>query len=138
MFRHVKSTGLLPGSFSGVIHPGNGRTMEQGYDKPLCWLPMQVDNSGGGQVWVDNDQWGPFNGEMLHLSYGRSTVYKVMRQEVNGVMQGGVVALPIKLASSAMRGRFNPVDKQLYVAGFRGWQTNAAKRVRPAENSLYR
>ena len=88
---------------------------------------MQVDNSGGGQVWVDNDQWGPFNGEMLHLSYGRSTVYKVMRQEVNGVMQGGVVALPIKLASSAMRGRFNPVDKQLYVAGFRGWQTNAAK-----------
>ncbi|MCH2207673.1 MAG: hypothetical protein MK132_17595 [Lentisphaerales bacterium] len=118
---------VTPGSFSGVIHPGNGRTMEQGYDKPLCWLPMQVDNSGGGQVWVDSDQWGPFNGEMLHLSYGRSTVYKVMRQEVNGVMQGGVVALPIKLASSAMRGRFNPVDKQLYVAGFRGWQTNAAK-----------
>jgi hypothetical protein len=118
---------VTKGSFSGVIHSGNGRTMEQGYSKPLCWMPMNVDNSGGGQVWVDNDQWGPFNGDLLHLSYGRSTVYKVLKQDVDGTMQGGVVALPIKLASSAMRARFNPVDKQLYVAGFRGWQTNAAK-----------
>lgn len=118
---------VTKGSFSGVIHSGNGRTMEQGYDNPLCWLPMYVDNSGGGQVWVDNDKWGPFNGDLLHLSYGRSKIYKVMKQEVNGEVQGGVFELPIMLASSAMRGRFNPVDKQLYVAGFRGWQTNAAK-----------
>jgi hypothetical protein len=118
---------VTKGSFSGVIHPGNGRTMEQGYDPPLCWMPMPVDNSGGGQVWVDSEKWGPFNGELLHLSYGRSTVYKVLKEEVDGTTQGGVVKLPIKLASSAMRGRFNPVDKQLYVSGFRGWQTNAAK-----------
>jgi hypothetical protein len=117
---------VTKGSFSGVIHPGNGRKFEQGFDKPLCWLPMTVDNSGGNQAWVDNDQWGPFKGDMLHLSYGRSSVYKVMRQEVDGTMQGGVVKLPIKLSSSAMRGRFNPGDKQLYVVGFRGWQTNAA------------
>ncbi|MCM8534275.1 MAG: cytochrome C, partial [Lentisphaeraceae bacterium] len=25
------------GSFSGVIHDGNGRKIEQGYDNPLCW-----------------------------------------------------------------------------------------------------
>ncbi|MCM8527221.1 MAG: hypothetical protein NE327_11940 [Lentisphaeraceae bacterium] len=118
---------VTKGSFSGVIHPGNGRTMEQGYDNPLCWLPMYVDNSGGGQVWVDNDKWGPFNGDLLHLSYGRSKVYKVMKQDIEGGVQGGVFELPIMLTSSAMRGRFNPVDKQLYVAGFRGWQTNAAK-----------
>ena len=124
---------VTKGSFSGVIHPGNGRTMEQGYDNPLCWLPMYVDNSGGGQVWVDNDKWGPFNGDLLHLSYGRSKVYKVMKQEVDGLVQGGVFELPIMLSSSAMRGRFNPADKQLYVAGFRGWQTNAAK-----ESSLQR
>ena len=118
---------VTKGSFSGVIHGGNGRTMAQGYDKPLCWLPMYVDNSGGGQVWVNNDKWGPFNGDLLHLSYGRSKVYKVMKQEVDGVVQGGVFELPIMLSSSAMRGRFNPVDQQLYVSGFRGWQTNAAK-----------
>ncbi|MFT5127208.1 MAG: hypothetical protein ACI8W8_000809 [Rhodothermales bacterium] len=122
-----KISWVTKGSFSGVIHPGNSRTMEQGYDPPLCWMPMSVDNSGGGQVWVDSDKWGPFNGELLHLSYGRSTVYKVLKEEVDGTTQGGVVKLPIKLASSAMRGRFNPVDKQLYVSGFRGWQTNAAK-----------
>ena len=94
---------------------------------------MYIDNSGGGQVWVDNDQWGPFNGDMLHLSYGRSKIYKVMKQEVDGVVQGGVFELPIRLSSSAMRARFNPVDKQLYVSGFRGWQTNGGtgfQRVR--------
>jgi hypothetical protein len=114
-------------SFAGVIMEGNGRKFEQGYDNPICWMPMTIDNSGGGQVWVDNDQWGPFNGDLLHFSYGRSSIYQVMMQEVGDQMQGGVVKLPIKLASSAMRGRFNPVDKQLYVSGFRGWQTNAAK-----------
>ena len=116
-----------PGSFHGVIHPGNKRSMEQGYDPPLCWMPMDVDNSGGGQVWVSSDKWGPFKGELLHLSYGRSSIYKVLKEEVKGRVQGGVVKLPVKLMSSAMRGRFNPRDGQLYVSGFRGWQTNAAK-----------
>ena len=118
---------VTKGSFSGVIHTGNGRTMKQGYSKPLCWLPMNVDNSGGSQIWVKSEAWGPFNGDLLHLSYGRSTVYKVMKEDVDGTVQGGVFALPIKLTSSAMRARFNPVDKQLYVSGFKGWQTNAAK-----------
>ena len=35
--------------------------------------------------------------------------------------------IPVKLTSSAMRPRFNPVDGQLYNAGLRGWQSNAAK-----------
>jgi len=33
----------------------------------------------------------------------------------------------VKLTSSAMRPRFNPVDGQLYNAGLKGWQSNAAK-----------
>ncbi len=118
---------VTKGSFAGVIHPGNGRTMDQGYDEPLCWMPMPIDNSGGGQVWVAGDKWGVPAGTMLHLSYGRSTVYRVLQQDVDGVMQGGVVKLPVKLSSSAMRGRFNAKDGQLYVSGFKGWQTNASR-----------
>ena len=95
--------------------------------KPLAWLPKQVDNSGGGQVWVTSDKWGPFEGRMLHLSYGQSSVYLVMHEEKDGVVQGGVTKLPIKLSSSAMRARVNPADGQVYVSGLKGWQTNAAK-----------
>jgi len=94
--------------------------------KPLCWMPMSIDNSGGGQAWVTSDKWGPFKGDLLHLSYGQSSLYKVLYEEVNGQVQGGVTKFPIKLTSSAMRARFNPKDGQLYLCGLKGWQTNAA------------
>ena len=94
---------------------------------PLCWLDKsEFDNSGGGQVWVTSDSWGPFEGELLHMSYGQCKIYLVMKQEVDGLMQGGVVQIPVSFASSAMRARFNQTDGQLYVAGLRGWQTRAA------------
>jgi hypothetical protein len=106
------------------------------YTEPLCYLPMDVDNSSGSQVWVPQGaKFGLHPGEMLHLSYGQSSIYRVLPASSGGTLQGGVVKLPIRLASSAMRARFHP-DGSMYVLGFRGWQTNAASecafhRVRP-------
>jgi len=96
--------------------------------KPLAWLPKGVDNSGGGQVWVTSDRWGPFDKELLHMSYGRSALYLVLKENKGGQMQGGVVKFPLRFTSSCMRGRFNPHDGQLYVSGLKGWQTNAGKQ----------
>jgi hypothetical protein len=90
-------------------------------------MPKNVDNSGGGQVWVTSGEWGPFKGDLLHMSYGQSALYKVLKEEVNGQVQGGVVRIPVRFSSSAMRARFNAKDGQLYVSGLRGWQSNAAK-----------
>lgn len=93
---------------------------------PLCYFPMRVDNSGGSQVWVpEGVSWGLKPGELIHLSYGQSSLYRVLKQEVDGVMQGGVVRIPVNFDSSAMRARYHK-DGSLYVTGFRGWQTNAA------------
>lgn len=105
------------------------------YDRPLLWLPYHADNSSGSQAWVpQSTKWDPRHaGEMLHLSYGKSSIFRVMREEVNGVVQGGAYRLPIDIAASAMRARFHPDNGQLYVIGFRGWQTNgrdAFQRVR--------
>jgi hypothetical protein len=100
------------------------------YTEPLCYLPMSVDNSGGGQIWVpEHAKIGIKSGELIHLSYGKSAIYHVLREKVeDGFYQGGVVKLPVKLASSAQRAVFNP-DGSMYVAGFRGWQTNAAREA---------
>lgn len=96
------------------------------YTEPLVYLPMDVDNSGASQIWVpDYADFGLKTGEMLHLSYGKSSIYRVLPVEGRAKPQAGVVKLPIKLRSSAMRARFHP-DGSLYVLGFRGWQTNAA------------
>lgn len=125
---HCKLHWLQPGSFQGVVDVAHTDTPPKDYNKPLCWFPMSVDNSGGGQVWVPRDErWGPYGGDLLHLSYGKSAIYKVMKEEIDGQVQGGVFKIPVKLASSAMRARFNTRDGQLWVAGLRGWQTNAAR-----------
>ncbi len=95
--------------------------------KPLVWLPKDVDNSGGDQVWVTSDKWGFPKGTMLHNSYGTSSLYSVFHEEVNGQIQGGVAKIPTRLTSSALRSRFNPADGQLFIGGLKGWQTNAAE-----------
>lgn len=96
------------------------------FTEPLVYLPMDVDNSGASQVWVpEYAKFGLKPGELLHLSYGKSSIYRVLPVAGNGKPQAGVVKLPIQLRSSAMRARFHP-DGSMYVIGFRGWQTNAA------------
>jgi 3-keto-disaccharide hydrolase/uncharacterized protein DUF6797 len=124
---HCRLNWLAPGSFQGVVSTAHRAETPTAYNLPLCWFPMSVDNSSGGQVWVTSDRWGPFQGELLHLSYGQSSIFEVMKEEVGGQVQGGVVRLPVTLGSSAMRGRFDPLDGQLYVSGLKGWQTNAAR-----------
>ena len=113
-----------PGGFYGVEDLAHGFDTTS-FRQPLCWLDKSWDNSGGGQEWVTSDSWGPFKGELLHASYGRSSLYLVLKQKVGNQMQGGVVKIPVRFTSSAMRLRFNPYDGQLYNAGLKGWQSNA-------------
>lgn len=101
------------------------------YAPPLMWLSHNdYDNSGGGQIWVSSDKWGPFKGELLHESYGKSALYLIMRQDLpGGRQQGAAVRFPLKFTSSVMRARFGPQDGQLYVAGLSEWQSNAARKT---------
>jgi hypothetical protein len=100
----------------------------EGYDLPLCWIPMAIDNSSGGQVWVpQGGKWGPYAGKMLQMSYGKCALFAVLQENVEGVAQAGLVRFPIRFNSGIMRGRFNPRDGQLYLTGLRVWQTDAAK-----------
>lgn len=98
------------------------------HDLPLCWVPMQIDNSSGGQVWVPpGGKWGPLSGRMLFLSYGKCALFNVLHETVDGQAQGGLCRLPLKFNSGIMRARFSPRDGQLYVSGLNVWQSSAAK-----------
>ena len=122
---------IKPGGFYGVVDLAHRATPPTDHDRPLCWFPKEVDNSSGGQVWVTSDKFGPWKDRLLHLSYGKCSLYGVLPQVVtfNGQpqMQGGVVRFNVDFASGAMRARFNPKDGQLYVTGLRGWQTTATQ-----------
>jgi len=116
-----------PGSYHGYGGPKVTSERPLGYEPPLCWIPRGVDNSTGGQTWVTSDQWGPLKGQLLSFSFGQSSMMLVLREKVDGIWQGGVVPMKVGFASGAIRGRFNPKDGQLYVAGTKGWVSNATR-----------
>jgi len=106
-------------SFHGAGGPRNGQPPEL----PLVYLPRGMDNSCGGQTLVESDRWGPLAGQLLHFSFGTGSHFLVLRDEVEGQLQGAVVRLPGEFRSGVHRGRFSPADGQLYVGGMQGWGT---------------
>ncbi len=112
------------GGFYGDLRAHHRATPPATYDGPLCWLPREVDNSAGGQVWVPAGAFGPLGGKPLHLSYGRCKAFVLLRDEFLGGTQGGVWDLGLTFLSGVKCGRFGP-DGSLYVAGLNGWQTAA-------------
>ncbi|WP_278466480.1 ThuA domain-containing protein [Gimesia maris] len=120
-------TEVKQGGYYGFGGPQIMPDRPLGYDPPLCWIPRLQDNSSGGQVWVTSPDWGPLEGQLLHLSYGQSKLLLTLREVIAGQSQGGTLTLPLEFESGIMRGRFRPEDGQLYVSGLRGWVTNAVR-----------
>ncbi|MGE0413364.1 MAG: DUF6797 domain-containing protein [Verrucomicrobiales bacterium] len=123
---------VLPGAHYGAGGPKDGPL---GYVPPMLYLPRGVDNSCGGQTWIDSDRWGPVKGQWLHFSGGFCTHFLVLREVIDGQSQAAAVALPGEFLSGAHRARFSPLDGQLYVVGAQGWgnygtQDGSLQRVR--------
>ena len=108
---------IRPGGHYGSGGPKGG----QAPDLPLVYLPRGLDNSSGGQVFAASDRFGPLGNQWIHLSFGAGSAFLLLRDAVGGQPQGAVVPLPGEFASGVHRGRINPRDGQLYVAGMAGW-----------------
>jgi glucose/arabinose dehydrogenase len=137
---------VKPGGFYGVPELSHRDPEPTVTDNPLCWLVYPSwDNSCGDPVWVTSDKFGPFKDELLYSSYGKCALFKVLKEEAGGEMQGGVVKFPLQFQSSVMRLRFNDGpngDGQLYLCGLKGWQTDASRdtafqRVRYTGKPVY-
>jgi len=117
---------IKPGGWYGYQWAWNpeGRT---NYDEPLCWMHNFVDRSSGTQLWVPTDQWGPFRDEIITISYGMGHIFRLLKEEVGGLMQGAVTRLPLEFETGAMRGAWHPQNGQLYTAGLYGWAGNKTR-----------
>lgn len=113
-----------PGGYYGYAWGGGlGPTAEEEYDRPITYLPISVDNSGSGQAWVPEGEWGPLENHLIHASYGRGKIFLVLMERVSGQIQGGAVELPLDFDTGLMRPDFRKKDGHLYVTGLRGWGT---------------
>ncbi|RBP42664.1 azurin [Roseimicrobium gellanilyticum] len=108
---------IKTGSYYGFGGPKPGVTTEQ----PVIYLPRGVDNSSGGQAFVEGTRFGLPEETMLHFSCGACTGFAVLRDTSAGIPQGLAWQLPADFLSGAQRGRFHPKDGQLYVSGMYGW-----------------
>jgi glucose/arabinose dehydrogenase len=128
---------LRQGKFYGMVPAAHlpGGEKPTTFEPPVFWLPHGgVDNSSGAMAFAPAaGNFGPLNGHMFAASYGLSSLFAVMTEEVDGVEQGAAVKFPVKFDSSVMRARFNGGknyphgDGQLYLCGLKGWQTNAGR-----------
>lgn len=93
---------------------------------PLCWITNAFDRSPAELLWVESDRWGPLKGSLLNLSYGYGKVFLVPHENVRGMMQGGMIELPLPpFPTGVMRGRFHRDDGQLYLCGMFAWAGSA-------------
>ncbi|MCM2372054.1 DUF6797 domain-containing protein [Aporhodopirellula aestuarii] len=111
------------------------------FDQPVIWMPQEVDNSSGGQVFVDDERFGPLSGRLLHTSFGKGWLFYLMPQEVTTkdgdvITQAAIVKCPHDFGTGIMRGNVNPQDGQVYVTGLDGWNENG--RAGLADGGIYR
>jgi hypothetical protein len=94
-------------------------------EPPLTWVDKQFDRSPAELLWVRSAAWGKLDGKLLNLSYGTGRIEIVPHETVGGLVQGGLVGLPIPaFPTGVMRGRFHPANGHLYVSGLSAWATN--------------
>ena len=125
-----------PGGFYGYVQtharpggwaPDGGRidhkrvVPPKTFDQPIIWMPQDFDNSSGGQLYVDDQRWGPLSGRLLHTSFGKGWLYYFMIQDFGDVAQSGIVKLPLDFLTGIHRARLNPKDGQVYAVGLNGW-----------------
>ncbi len=97
-------------------------------EPPMIYLPRGIDNSSGGQAYIDSDRFGPLRGQMIHTSFGAASLFVLLRDEVNAQTQGAVYRIAGEFRSGIHRAKFHPIDGQLYVSGMTGWGTYSTDR----------
>ena len=133
---------IKEGGFHGFVPSAHGVEIPENPIEPVVWIPHFVDNSPGSPVWITSETWpAELQGGLMLTSYGRANLSLMLTDEIDGVMQGGFLNLPLEFKSGTMRARFHS-DGHLYVVGMTSWQSigqdsGSFHRVRYTGKPLY-
>jgi mono/diheme cytochrome c family protein len=96
---------------------------------PLTWMPHAVNASAISQVWMFDAKMGALNDELVHIGFTRPELFKVMLNDRGPKLQAALTSITTGFQHPPLNGSINPVDGQMYVAGFQiqGWGNSLAR-----------
>jgi glucose/arabinose dehydrogenase/mono/diheme cytochrome c family protein len=97
--------------------------------EPLTWIPHAANASAMSQVWLYGARMGPLNDALVHIGFNNPELFRVMLNERGSRLQAAVVSVTRAFDFPPLNGAVNPIDGQLYLAGFQilGWGTTATR-----------
>ncbi len=97
--------------------------------EPLTWIPHAANASAMSQVWLYGARMGPLNDALVHIGFNNPELFRVMLNERGSRLQAAVVSVTRAFDFPPLNGAVNPIDGQLYIAGFQilGWGTTATR-----------
>lgn len=113
------------GRFYGVPATSQ-RNDDPAAERPLTWIPHRVDRSAGGQVWMTGGKMGPLDDALVHFSFGKPGLFRVLIDSTATGVQGGVTPIPTTFFTPILKGVIGPIDGQLYMSGFNLLGSSAA------------
>jgi len=97
--------------------------------EPLTWIPHAVNASAMSQIWMYGARMGPLNDGLVHIGFNNPELLRVLVNERAPRLQAAVVSVTRGFTYPPLHGSLNPIDGQLYIAGFQvlGWGTTAKR-----------
>jgi cytochrome c2 len=105
------------GDFFGVPATAHRRDNPE-IKRPLTWIPHRVDRSAGSEIWITDKRLGPLHNALVHFSFGKPGLFRVLIDSTSKGLQGGVTPIPSEYSTPVLKGVLGPADGQLYMAGF--------------------
>lgn len=118
---HIVSDNQFYGYLSEGLH--EKETYPAPIAKPLTWIPHAVNASATSQLWLFDAKMGPLNDSFVHIGFNRPELFKVLLNQRGSQLQAAVLSITSAFDYPLLNGSLNPVDGQLYIAGFQinGW-----------------
>lgn len=136
---------FIPSSVSYLVREGDHFGFLEPEPKkltpPLVWIPHDQDISSSSEAWLVGEGMGPWNGRLLHLSYGTGRLFLISPDLSAPIPQGAVIPLDFKTDLPLLHARMNRRGDALFVAGFQIWGTRttttwALGRLRPGATPI--
>jgi hypothetical protein len=117
----------LPGMTPGSPEIAWDKVADRKEREIVLFPHNRVANSPGNPVWVVEEKFGPFKGQLFIGDQTQSNLLRVAMETVDGVEQGSVMPFFEGLESGVMRPVFMPDGSLLLGQTGRGWQAKGGK-----------